>query len=76
MFDRRVFAVAEIRHAELLEHAAQYQLARRAAGPHSGSRRWSQALRDAVMARRDRGNATRRPNLTRPIDLDPAVETA
>jgi hypothetical protein len=76
MIDPRVFAVAEIRHAELLEHAAQYRLVRRATSPPSGSRRWSQVLRDAVLALRARGTATRRPHLTTPIDLAAAGETA
>ena len=75
MIDPRVFAVAEIRHAELLEHAAQNRLARRAVGPHGGSRRWSHVLRDAVLALRARGTATRRSHLTTPIDLAAVVET-
>jgi hypothetical protein len=76
MIDPRAFEVAAIRHAEILEQAAQYRLARRDASPHSGRRRWSQALRDAVAALRVTGSATRRPGLTKPVDLAPAAETA
>ena len=76
MIDPRAFTVAGIRHAELVEQAAQYRLARRDARPHSGRRRWSQALRDAMLALRFAGSSTRRPGLTKPVDLAPAAETA
>jgi hypothetical protein len=71
----KAIALAEIRHAELLGQAAQHRLARRAARPHSGRRRWGHVWRDAVLALRACESATRRPDLMKPADLAPAAET-
>lgn len=68
--------LAEIRHAEFLEEAAQHRQERRAARLHRGRRRWGPVVRDAVVALRVAGSSMRRPGLTQPVDLAPVVETA
>jgi hypothetical protein len=72
----KAMELAHVRHAELLEQAAQHRLAGRAAGPHGARRRRSQAVQDAVMALRVRGRATLRSDLLQPADLTSAAETA
>jgi hypothetical protein len=73
---RTAMDLAEIRHAELLAHAARHRQTRRAERRHSGRRRWSRVLRDAVLVVCAGGSSIRRPNLTKPANLAPAAETA
>ena len=68
-----VMALAEIRHAELLEQAERHRLAQRAAGSRRGRTPWGRALRDELTALRARMSAMRRPDLANPSDLAPAA---
>jgi hypothetical protein len=71
-----VMDLAAIRHAELIEEAAQQRLMRSAVAHHRGRRRWRLAVRDAVMAFRVAIATTRRADRTKPSPLAPATETA
>ncbi len=69
----KAIALAEIRHAELLEQAEQHRLAHQAAGSRRGRTPWGRVLRDDLTALRARVSALRRPGLTKPADLAPAA---
>jgi hypothetical protein len=69
----KAIALAEIRHAELLEQAERHRLAQRAAGSRRGRTPWGSVLGDGLTALRAGMSALRRPGLTKPADLAPAA---
>ena len=69
----KVIALAEIRHAELLEQAEQLRLAQRAADSRGVRKQRGSVLRDELTALRAHIGAMRRPVLTKPTDLAPAA---
>ena len=69
--------IAEMRRLELVEHAEQFRLAELATSRDSGTDRRGIDLRSAMATMQDRIRMVRRPRgLTRPIDLEPATESA
>jgi hypothetical protein len=72
----KAIALAEIRHAELLEQAEQLRLAQRAVDTRRRGKPWDRGVRNGLAAMRARTRAIRRPGLTKPANLAPeAAET-
>jgi hypothetical protein len=69
----KVIALAEIRHAELLEQAEQLRLRQRAANSGRDRNRWGRIVRHEFTALRARMSLMRRPDLPKQTDLAPAA---
>ena len=69
----KAIALAEIQHAELLEHAEQIRLAQGAMDSRQGRKPRGSVVREGLAALRARIGAMRRPVLAGPSDLAPAA---
>jgi hypothetical protein len=72
-----VIKISEMRRLELVDQAAQYQLAELAVAGNTSRGRRHNDLRSAVVTLAERLRLMRRSrSLTRPIDFEPTTETA